>query len=139
MRKKLILLSVTLMIGFTFTVSVFASSTMSWDFELYNNPHAETIASSIAQAQAGLEQDPPDPIERFEDRLTLQILSRIQRDIVRAAFGDEVLEVGHYVVGNYTVDVTTDGDLITVIITDTVTGDTTIIAVPYYDYGDYAG
>ncbi|GAH56246.1 unnamed protein product, partial [marine sediment metagenome] len=34
--------------------------------------------------------------------------------------------------GNYTIDISTDGVLITVVIVDTVTGNTTSIEVPYY-------
>jgi len=75
-----------------------------------------------------------EPLEEFEDMLTRQILYRMTTAIVDEAFGEygEALQPGYYEIGNYTIDITTDGVLITVVITDIVTGNTTTIQVPYY-------
>lgn len=75
-----------------------------------------------------------DPLEDFQDMLTRQLLYRISRNVIDEAFGEygEALQPGHYEVGNYTIDITTDGVLITVVIIDIVTGNTTSIEVPYY-------
>lgn len=137
--RKIISLGVCLIMVLGFSVPVLASVTTSWDFELYNRPHAEQVALNIAQAQAKLEEEPydwRDPTQRFKDMLTRQILSRIARNIINEAFGEGELKPGHYVVGDYEIDIFTDGMVITVVITDTVTGDTTTIEVPYYDYGE---
>jgi len=137
--KKLISLGMGLIMVLGLSASIFASQyTMSWDFELYNKPYAESIALSLAQAQKGLEKDPydwRDPIQNFKDTLTRQIFYKITRNIIDEAFGEGELEPGHYVAGDFTIDILTDGVTITVIITDILTGDTTTIEVPYYDYG----
>ena len=41
------------------------------------------------------------------------------------------LQTGEYIIGDYIINITTDGG-ITVEITDIITGDTTIVQVPYY-------
>ena len=141
MEKKLILLGVILVMGFGFNASSFALTyTMSWDFELYNNPYAEQIALNIAQAQKGLEKEEEqvsyweqDPLERFKDTLQRQLLYRISRQIVDEAFGEGELQPGQYIAGDYVIDIFIDG-VIKVVITDTMTGNTTTIEVPYYDY-----
>jgi len=77
-----------------------------------------------------------DPLEDFQDMLTRQILYRISRNVIDEAFGEygEALQPGHYEVGSYTIDISTDGVVITVVITDIVTGNTTKIEVPYYEF-----
>lgn len=77
-----------------------------------------------------------DPLEEFQNMLTSQILYRMARAIVDEAFGEygEVLQPGHYEIGSYTIDISTDGVLITVVITDVVTWNTTTIKVPYYEW-----
>lgn len=146
MRKKLISVGLSVVVILVFALPVFAGSTMSWDFELYGNTYAEQTALTIAQAQKSLEEEEErvsyweqDPLERFKDMLQRQLLYRMTRSIVDAAFGEEgTLQPGHYVVGNYTIDISTDGVVITVVITDTETGDTTTIEVPYYDYEGFS-
>ena len=75
-----------------------------------------------------------DPLADFEDSLNRQLLSRLATKILDEAFGEETtvpLQPGQYVVGDYTIDVTTNGG-INVVITDTITGNQTTIQVPYY-------
>lgn len=76
----------------------------------------------------------PSPFEDFDYTLQRQYLSRLSRQIISEAFGEETttpLETGQYVIGDYTVDITTNGQ-ITVVITDTLTGDSTTVEIPYY-------
>ena len=142
MRKKLISLGVGVMICFVLSVPVFSDSTMSWDFELYGNPYAEQTALTIAQAQKSLEEeaeDPyarwrQDPLERFKEMLTQQILYKLSRNVVDEIFGEGNLEPGTYTVGDYEIVIATDGITVTITITDIVTGDTTTVEIPYYDY-----
>lgn len=96
----------------------------------------------LAQAEAQnklIEKQKPftmpkrDPIQDFEDSLNRQILYQMSRKIVSSAFGEEGLEPGQYSVGDYTIDVTVDViSGIKVTITDTVTGNSTTVKVPYY-------
>ena len=93
-----------------------------------------------AQAQRKFEEDYAQwqrtPLEEFQDMLSRQILYRMASDIVDEAFGEygEALQPGHYEIGNYIIDITTDGVVMTVVIVDIVTGDTTTIEVPYYEF-----
>ena len=77
-----------------------------------------------------------EPLEEFQDMLTRQILYRMSRNIIDEAFGEygEALQPGHYEVGDYTIDISTDGVVITVVMVDTVTGNMTTIEVPYYEF-----
>lgn len=75
-----------------------------------------------------------DLMEEFEERLIQQILWKMSTSIVEEAFGEygEIFEPGHYEIGNYHIDISTDGVVITVGIVDIVTGDSTTVEVPYY-------
>jgi len=75
-----------------------------------------------------------DLMEDFEERLISQILYRMSRSIIDEAFGEygEPIEPGHYEIGNYHIDISTDGVIITIVIVDIGTGDTTTVEVPYY-------
>jgi len=88
---------------------------------------------NLAQAQSKFRQE-RDPLEDFEERLTRSILARLAREIINEAFGEDILEAGHYEVGNYIIDISTDPEFITIFMVDIVTGGTTTIKVPYYDF-----
>lgn len=100
------------------------------------NPFHGPWLLNQAQAQNKFEEEEPerDLMEDFEERLIRQILYRMSRSIIDEAFGEygDTIEPGHYEIGNYHIDISTDGVFITVVITDIVTGDTTIVEVPYY-------
>jgi len=85
-----------------------------------------------AEAQNRFEEE-IDLMEEFEEMLNRQVLLRITRNIIIETFGEEdVFYPGHYEVGNYAIDMSTDGVVITVVMTDMLTGESTTIAVPYY-------
>jgi len=73
-------------------------------------------------------------MEDFEERLIRQIFYRMSRIIIDEAFGEygEPIEPGYYEIGNYHIDISTDEVMITVVIVDITTGDTTTVEVPYY-------
>lgn len=80
--------------------------------------------------------EPPDPMENFESNLKRQYLYALSRKIMDEAFGEEGLlppgeTEAQYTVGDYTIDITTNGQ-ITVVITDIFTGDSTTVEIPYY-------
>ena len=94
---------------------------------------------SSAQAQNGHVKSNPgyqqtNPMEDFQNNLNRQLFSRLATKILDEAFGEETtvpLQTGQYIVGDYTLDVTTNGN-ITVVITDNITGSQTVVKVPYY-------
>ena len=78
----------------------------------------------------------PSPFDDFEYTLQRQYLSGLSRMIIDEAFGEEGLlpegqTEAQYTVGDYTIDITTNGQ-ISVVITDTVTGNETTVALPYF-------
>ncbi|OHB74530.1 MAG: hypothetical protein A2Z25_05790 [Planctomycetes bacterium RBG_16_55_9] len=94
---------------------------------------------SSAQAQNSHVKSTPgyqreDPITEFEDNLNRELLDRLADKILDEAFGEETdvpLAEGEYRVGNYVINVTTNG-AINVQIIDTTSGGTTTIQIPYY-------
>ncbi len=72
------------------------------------------------------------PFQSFEDNLNRELLSRLAQKIVDMAFGEGGLQPGTYLIGGYTIDVGTDSNGITVVITDPATGNTSTIQIPYY-------
>ena len=75
---------------------------------------------------------PKSPLERFTEQLEYSVFSRMANRIVDTAFGEDTLQPGEYVFGNYKISVTTDASGITTIITEISTGNTTTIQIPYY-------
>jgi len=92
------------------------------------NKHREKFAPYTAPTT--------DLMKDFQNSLNRQLLYRLASRILNEAFGeDSLLPVGetegHYTVGDFTIDITTDGQM-GVTLTDTLTGNKTIIEVPYY-------
>ncbi|MFB3787732.1 MAG: curli production assembly/transport component CsgF [bacterium] len=85
------------------------------------NKHHETRASITT-----------DPIQEFADTVRRQVMYRLARDIVDKAFGEDTLTAGHYEVGDYIIDVSTDAAGITVIISDSLSDKSTKIEIPFY-------
>jgi len=101
------------------------------------------MASATAQNKLVEKSKPytykrPDPFEDFEYTLKRQYLYALSRKILNQAFGEEqdlLLPEGeteaHYTVGDYEIDITTNGQ-ITVKITDMTTLDSTTVEIPYF-------
>jgi len=78
-----------------------------------------------------------DPVKDFETRLNSQLLYQLASKLVNEAFGENSLlptdqSEAHYSVGTFKVDVATDLSKISVTLTDTTTGNTTTVEIPYY-------
>ncbi len=73
-----------------------------------------------------------DPAQSFAESLNRQILSRLSREIVTRQFGEEALEEGTYVLGDYQIDIGNATDGINITILDNKTGATTTVSVPYF-------
>lgn len=73
-----------------------------------------------------------DPAKDFAESLNRQILSRLSREIINNQFGEEGLEAGSYVLGDYQIDIGDDGSGVNITITDNTTGSTTTVEVPYF-------
>lgn len=73
-----------------------------------------------------------DALADFNDTLNRQLLYQLSSKIVSAAFGESGITPGHYVMGNFTVDISTGASGLNVSITDNRTGGGTTVQVPYY-------
>ena len=77
-------------------------------------------------------REPKSSLERFTEQLEYRVFHQIADRIVKTAFGEDTLQPGEYIFGNYKISVTTDASGITTIITEISTGNTTTIQIPYY-------
>ena len=73
-----------------------------------------------------------DPASDFAESLNRQILSRLSREIVARQFGEDALEEGTYILGDYQIDIGDGGSGINITILDNTTGSTTTVEVPYF-------
>ena len=106
------------------------------------NPYNYSWLMSSAQAQDTYKAptdgtDPysryaSDPAKDFAESLNRQILSRLSREIVTRQFGEDALEEGSYVLGDYQIDIGNASDGINITIVDITTGTTTTVSVPYF-------
>ena len=85
-----------------------------------------------AQNDKTLPKATTDPLSDFNDTLNRQLLYQLSSKIVSSAFGETGIKPGHYVMGNYTVDISTGANGLSVSITDNSTGGGTTVQVPYY-------
>jgi len=107
------------------------------------NPFNASGLLSSAQSQNNYKEKRVDPengsdlLDNFEESLNRQIFSRLSREIIAAAFGendDAEFTEGTYHIGDYLIVIDPqDQDMISIVITDDLSGNTTTIQVPYYD------
>lgn len=90
--------------------------------DTYKSPEA-------ASSQMGITRD---PAQDFAESLNRQILSRLSREIVTRQFGEEALDEGTYVLGDYMIEIGNASDGININIVDNKTGATTQVSVPFF-------
>jgi len=71
-------------------------------------------------------------LDIFTQSLERQILSNFSRQIASSQFGEETFEDGTYQIGDFSLDVISTLDGLSITITDAGTGETTQIIVPYF-------
>ena len=71
-------------------------------------------------------------IEEFTKSLNRQILSQLSRELVTLQFGEDGLEEGTYIIGDFGIDIIPTLNGISITILDINTGDQTIIEIPFY-------
>ena len=105
------------------------------------NPYNYSWMLSSAQAQdtykapaAGTDRlsYTRDPAQDFAESLNRQILSRLSREIVTRQFGEDALEDGTYVLGDYMIEIGKGLDGISISIIDNKTGASTNVSVPFF-------
>lgn len=98
------------------------------------NPLNGAFLLNAAQAQNDKKEPKAQstPLQEFNQTLNRQILYRLSSKLVDAAFGESGLKSGHYTMGNFVVDISTDANGLNVNILDNTTGGSTTVQVPYY-------
>ena len=94
---------------------------------------------SSAQAQNQFKEDNSsasglqnDPVADFADNLNRLILNQLSRKIIEQQFGEDGLQDGVYLLGDYEINVNSGDGGLSVGITDLVTGNQTNVQVPYF-------
>lgn len=72
-----------------------------------------------------------DPLAEFKDNLSRQLLNQLSRQLVGTTFGTDGLEEGRYDLGDFSIEIFSGPDGLTIIIFDNLTGAETTIIVPY--------
>ena len=101
------------------------------------NPFFNTHLLNTATVQNRIRDDQPaaaarDPLASFEESLQRQILSRLSRQILEQAFGEQEIVPGQFEIGDFFIDITSDIEGLTVNITDPSTGSSTTVVVPFF-------
>jgi len=139
--KRLILFFI--LFSFIFFLSSFGSELVYTPINpsFGGNPYNASWLMQQAEAQntykgaqdEGYSPYSTDPLENFKQSLNRSILSQFASQLTRNAFGENnLLEPGHYEIGDYIIDVTPGDQGIQVTIYDNTTGGETTIIVPYY-------
>ena len=78
-----------------------------------------------------------DPLSRFQENLQRNILNQLAREVAGLAFGEDGLgDGGTFETNGFSIEIiTTNPDMITIRITNTETGEVTIIEVPVFGGG----
>ncbi len=88
--------------------------------------------NTLTEKKAASSSYSRDPLEDFQKSLNRSILSRLSRQLVTSAFGEDSLQEGSYEIGDFVIDVTEGDDGVNIRIIDGATGNETSIVVPYY-------
>ncbi len=101
---------------------------------LMSNAQAQNNYKEPREDEASFQKD---MLESFEESLNRQVLSRLSREVIAAAFGesgDAEFTEGTYQIGDYRIEIDPEEmDVIKILILDELTGNSTKIEVPYYD------
>ncbi|MGV8095690.1 MAG: curli production assembly/transport component CsgF [Mangrovibacterium sp.] len=104
------------------------------------NPYNYSWLMSSAQAQNSIQETSlgtsgsynSDPLANFAESLNRQILSQLSRQIVARQFGEDTLNSGTYILGNYQIEIGDQADGLYITIVDNKTGSQTTVSVPYF-------
>ncbi|WP_319228163.1 curli assembly protein CsgF [Draconibacterium orientale] len=141
MKKTLFVLFISLILFSLFSSAqdfVYTPKNPAFGGSPYN--YSWMLSSAEAQNTIEAPSDGTDPYSRygtdpasdFAESLNRQILSRLSREIVTKQFGEDALEEGSYVLGDYQIDIGDAGSGVNITISDNTTGATTTVEVPYF-------
>jgi curli production assembly/transport component CsgF len=97
-----------------------------------NGPFLLEAAEEQSKFKEPVETYSRDPMADFEESLNRRILGILANSIVDAAFGEAGLEGGHFVIGDYVIDVAETADGVDVVVSDPANGRQTTITIPNF-------
>ena len=109
------------------TNPAFGGDTFNYNWLLSSAQAQNDITESISE-----ETDPNAELDNFKESINSQILNEISSRIIQDQFGEEGLQEGSYLLGNYQVDVGQGSGGMTIDILDVNTGAQTQVTVPYF-------
>ncbi len=135
MLKKIFIITLSLLLILSLSNCIFAASTTSYKFRIFNSPDQRQVAYNIAQAQHEMSLE-KDEIARFVSALEGRIMGEITGDIVRKMMSEEGFgEDAYYNTDNLEIIVTEDDNgVVTIYVYNKVTGESTEIE---YDTGEW--
>lgn len=140
--KKILLLSFVLFsvisfdsfgqrMTFRFTNPAFGGDTFNYQWMLSSAQAQDTFEDPRGSAtdRFGLNRD---PLTSFSEDLNRQILSRLSRELVSRQFGENEINEGNYILGDYQINIGNTGSGLNITITDFRTGASTVVEVPFF-------
>lgn len=142
MRKKILILIGLIALGITYSYAqdfvytpknpAFGGSPYNYSWMLSSAQSQDTYEAPSDESSAYSSYYNSDPVDNFTESLNRQILSQLSRQIVSRQFGEEALEEGTYVLGDYQIEIGNGGAGLNITIVDNSTGAATSVEVPYF-------
>ncbi|AHW60951.1 curli production assembly/transport component CsgF [Draconibacterium orientale] len=110
----------------------FGGSPYNYSWMLSSAESQNTIEAPEDDSYDPYSSQSSSSVDDFAESLNRQILSRLSRELVTRQFGEDALEEGSYVLGDYQIDIGDSDSGINITIVDNVTGSTTTVEVPYF-------
>ncbi len=110
----------------------FGGNPYNYSWMLSSAEAQNTYKAPVNDIGAGNMYATSSAVDDFAESLNRQILSRLSRELVTRQFGEDALEEGSYVLGDYQIDIGDSDTGIGITIVDNKTGATTTVEVPYF-------
>ncbi|MBE9491627.1 MAG: curli assembly protein CsgF [Bacteroidetes bacterium] len=112
---------------FEFRNPAFGGNTFNYQWML-----SSADAQNTFEEEADMLEFETDPLADFTEDLNRQILNNLSRQLVADQFGEEGLQEGTYVLGDYRIEISSTAQGLSVLIVDLATGNQTSIIIPYF-------
>jgi len=142
MRKKILILLGVFTMGVTCSYAqdfvytpknpAFGGSPYNYSWLLSSTQAQDTYEAPADESSSYSSYYNSDPVNNFTESLNRQILSQLSRQIVSRQFGEDALDEGTYVLGDYQIEIGNGGTGLNISIVDNSTGATTSVEVPYF-------
>ncbi len=109
----------------------FGGNSYNYSWMLNSAEVQNTYEAPVDDSNAG-DNSESSTLDNFAESLNQQILSRLSQELIINQFGEDALEEGTYVLGDYQIEIGNSDTGIGVTIIDNVTGATTTVEVPYF-------